>query len=455
MSRVVAGANPRFEEMNEPTDLPPHYTSLSLRNFRAFKRLEQMPMAPLTFLVGPNSSGKSSLFHAFLLIAQSALLPGGYKTFVPSWVGRMVDLGSYQDAVFSHNESLGIQISVGVAIQPTKSTLRARKPTIEFCFELRSDNTFAGYVAKVSMSDVRSGQSAHISRNATGTRLELKSLGRPRRLSSTTGTFQSPFELLGNNITTELRHRGKGKAGWQRLARHLQSPAYLDFSLGTDRVSSGREAPKRWYPITGPGSMRGQVFDAVKPEFIRQTKSRKSRRIGQRTLGDILRALDIATRISVSTKSGAVQITDSVTRISSNLIDVGYGASQAIPVIAACLQGGAGPLFVEQPEIHLHPRAQGEIGDLLCATSIHRQVVVETHSPRIINRARILIAQGKLDPKHVVVNFINRTKSGSMFTTIPILQNGDFGVEWPEGFFDERYQDTLSLLKAQSALKAR
>lgn len=184
--------------------------------------------------------------------------------------------------------------------------------------------------------------------------------------------------------------------------------------------------------------MRGQVFDAVKPEFIRQTKSRKSRRIGQRTLGDILRALDIATRISVSTKSGAVQITDSVTRISSNLIDVGYGASQAIPVIAACLQGGVGPLFVEQPEIHLHPRAQGELGDLLCATSIHRQVVVETHSPRIINRARILIAQGKLDPKHVVVNFVNRTKSGSIFTTIPILQNGDFGVEWPEGFFDER-----------------
>lgn len=168
------------------------------------------------------------------------------------------------------------------------------------------------------------------------------------------------------------------------------------------------------------------------------------------TLVAILRELDIASSINSSKLSpyhNAIKLKDSITGITSNLIDLGYGTSQVLPILFACLTDTNGPLFIEQPEIHLHPKAQGSLAELICYTSCYRQIVVETHSVHLINRARILIAKGILRPENVVINYVYRTKKGSKVISIPILKNGEFGKDWPEGFFDERYQDTLSLLK--------
>ena len=135
--------------------------------------------------------------------------------------------------------------------------------------------------------------------------------------------------------------------------------------------------------------------------------------------------------------------------IESNLIDVGFGASQVIPVIAACLRDDyrSSPIIVEQPEIHLHPKAQATIGELLARTSLKRQVVVETHSEHMINRARILVADGTLPADRIVINYVYRDASGSHVKSIRLNENGEFDGEWPSGFFDERYHDTLELMR--------
>jgi predicted ATPase len=67
----------------------------------------------------------------------------------------------------------------------------------------------------------------------------------------------------------------------------------------------------------------------------------------------------------------------------------------------------------------------------------------------MINRARILIAENKLDPNRVVINFVHRSVSGSHIYPIHILDNGDFSPNWPDGygFFDERYHDTMRILQ--------
>nr|MDQ3819082.1 DUF3696 domain-containing protein [Acidobacteriota bacterium] len=145
-----------------------------------------------------------------------------------------------------------------------------------------------------------------------------------------------------------------------------------------------------------------------------------------------------------------INLRDNVTKVKSNLIDVGYGASQVIPVITACLSNRSGPIFIEQPEIHLHPKAQGTIAELLCETSLKRQVLVETHSVHMINRARLRVAQGHLDYKNVMILFVDRDARGSRVQTIPLKENGDFGGTWPGGFFDERYEDTMALLQLKS-----
>jgi hypothetical protein len=237
------------------------------------------------------------------------------------------------------------------------------------------------------------------------------------------------------------------------------------------RVASGRSAPRRWYPVADvAGNMEDAgLFDAVHPKTISNAhRSRhrhehwlyeeshlESRVTYDKRLAAELEKLDIASSIKsipLSTYHNGVEVTDSKTGIASNLIDVGYGASQVIPVLRACLSDATGPLFVEQPEIHLHPKAQGSLSDLLCETSTQRQVVVETHSVHMINQARIRVAKGDIPPEHVLVIFVEKTKRGSRIHVIPIKRNGDFAADWPGGFFDERYQETMKLLKLKSSV---
>ena len=79
-----------------------------------------------------------------------------------------------------------------------------------------------------------------------------------------------------------------------------------------------------------------------------------------------------------------------------NLIDVGYGVSQVLPLITELLRPDAPSLFLlQQPEVHLHPSAQAALGTLFCeVANADRQLVVETHSDHLINRIRLDLRDG-------------------------------------------------------------
>ena len=87
-------------------------TEISLSNFRGFARAERVRLAQLTFLVGPNSSGKSSLADAILFMAQSGFL--SLEATNPIWVGPLVDLGSFQDTVYRHESTRVVEIGLRV-----------------------------------------------------------------------------------------------------------------------------------------------------------------------------------------------------------------------------------------------------------------------------------------------------------------------------------------------------
>ena len=69
-----------------------------------------------------------------------------------------------------------------------------------------------------------------------------------------------------------------------------------------------------------------------------------------------------------------------------NLIDMGYGVSQVLPVITELLQEDAPPMFLlQQPEVHLHPSAQAALGSLFCRVAgPERQLIVETHGDHLL-----------------------------------------------------------------------
>ena len=95
-----------------------------------------------------------------------------------------------------------------------------------------------------------------------------------------------------------------------------------------------------------------------------------------------------------------------------NLIDVGYGVSQVLPIITELMHRDAPPMFLmQQPEVHLHPSAQAALGSLFCQVAgPRRQLVVETHSDHMLDRVRMDVRDGatKLKPEDVSILFFER-----------------------------------------------
>ena len=92
-----------------------------------------------------------------------------------------------------------------------------------------------------------------------------------------------------------------------------------------------------------------------------------------------------------------------------NLIDVGYGVSQILPLIAELLRSDAPDIFlIQQPEVHLHPSAQAALGSLFCqVASNNKQLIIETHSDYILDRVRMDIRDksSPLKPEDVSILF--------------------------------------------------
>jgi predicted ATPase len=132
------------------------------------------------------------------------------------------------------------------------------------------------------------------------------------------------------------------------------------------------------------------------------------------------------------------------------LADVGYGVSQILPVLV----GGYGlvrdALFiVEQPELHIHPKAQAEVGEFFCELVQNGiQSIVETHSEHLILRIQQKVALGELDPSDVAVSYINPTPQGKQIVDLPLGRDGLFTVPWPGGFFEERKKEAFQLARA-------
>jgi len=124
--------------------------------------------------------------------------------------------------------------------------------------------------------------------------------------------------------------------------------------------------------------------------------------------------------------------------------DVGYGVSQILPIIVQASTLSEGILLVEQPELHLHPAMQANIGSLFAETikgNPQAQIVAETHSEHLIRRIQRLVGLGRskggLDPADVSIICVEQDRNGVSFhTQIPLNRQGNFMVRWPGGFFD-------------------
>lgn len=207
-----------------------------------------------------------------------------------------------------------------------------------------------------------------------------------------------------------------------------------------------RQAPKRVYMFSSdsPRSV-GQSGETMPDLLLRHSH----------LVADVNRwldTLDVGYHVDVqrvTSRAGTmfeVRLMDRrrATPVDVALSDVGFGVCQILPIVVQCVAGRNQILTIEQPEVHVHPRLQADLGELFASAiqpPASQQIVVETHSEHLVLRLQKLIRVGKLRPNDVSIIYVSRTPTGSQVRRLRLDGDGDFIDEWPGGFFPERLRE--------------
>ncbi|MBK3519956.1 AAA family ATPase, partial [Carboxylicivirga marina] len=141
-------------------------------------------------------------------------------------------------------------------------------------------------------------------------------------------------------------------------------------------------------------------------------------------------------------------------KLAVNLRDVGEGMGQTLPLVTRALMPIEDEILIamEQPELHLHPGAHGNLAQLFAENFIQnkKHFLIETHSQNFILRMRRLVAQKKLNPDDILIYYVDFDEDlgESNLVPIEIKSNGDV-TNWPEDIFNEALEETIEILNAK------
>ena len=365
-------------------------SELQLEGFKCFDRLH-LDLRSLTLLTGSNGGGKSTVIQALALLAET------------------VGTREWSQVLPLHGSGFSLGSAADVLSQTS-----SRK---EMAFGLRAEREFVRWTFRAS--DRRS--------------LALKLVA---------------FEYNGVSASIDPPVR------WLMPAKIAEQSTVASALSRVSWIGAERTGPRELMPLEEPtarpqvgargegaagilywreGDLVSEALCVVNhpPTLFHQLRARMQ----QFFPGCDLRVnpIDGASAVSLSLRSSPL----SEFQRPQN---VGFGLTQLFPILVALLSATPGDcLLVENPEVHLHPRAQQHVGWLLAAAAASGvQVVVETHSDHVLNGVRLAVKKGQLQASQAAVHFFSLDADrGRSQVTSPSLDADGRLSSWPEGFFDQ------------------
>jgi hypothetical protein len=381
-----------------PTEKDNVITAITVSGYKSIYNEQPMEIRPLTILAGANSSGKSSFMQPVLLMKQT--LESSYDPGVFRLNGPNVRFTS-SDQILSKIQRLKelSEFSIGYE-REDKSKL------------VMTYNKVEGKGFDIRQMKISKGEAFEASVSINSTEDELKKI-----------LFQIPFKVSHDWHWTVIRER-----------------CFLDFVFGPPNVPKEGKIPLRstpfpqkilFYPqnqiegiIHVPG-LRGNpernynrttsvgpnfpgTFESYVASVISQWQTDSPSKIDK--LGGELEKLGLTWKVEAKSLDDT-QVELRVGRLPHSqrggaydmvsIADVGFGVSQTLPVLVALLVAQPNQIvYIEQPEIHLHPIAQRHMAHVLAdAAKRGVRVVVETHSSLLLREVQTLVAEGEMDNK--------------------------------------------------------
>jgi predicted ATPase len=416
---------------------------LRIEGVRCFRDEQRIPIRPVTLLVGENSAGKSTV-----LAMVRAAWDVAFGSTEPDFNEQPFDLGGF-DAIAHHQggrtkrarefkiggefavpgQSQDIVRSVTGTFtehtgQPVLSAWAASQGDIELCVDA-SDPDEVRVIGKQRGSIL----------------IDERLRGYRRRANLAIDAFLA----VQTRSMQNLRQRGKPSIPgpmafelYELLPSRRINPRLRPFAGAPIRSKPERTYdPKRGLPEP-EGShvpMELAALNATDPAQFRKLV---------REIAEYGKAANLFTKLDVKRlgkKSGdPFQLLVATDKLAFNLRDVGYGVSQILPILVDTLSAPQGQTFLlQQPEVHLHPRAQAALGSLIVDQAVQRKqtFIVETHSDHLVDRVRMDVRKhhgGKaLAASDVIILYFERRGGRATIHPIEIDENGEL-VDVPPGY---------------------
>ena len=455
-------------------------TELGLRNFKAFGDIEQKaPMSKITLIYGPNSSGKSSIIQALLMLKQSAGM--AYRTSDDTGRlttrGQFADLGSYSALLHKHDPTKNLEIRIACGYRP-------RVHSYDVFMRIGEDlpgSEITEHSARVSEAVYRviyggvANSEAKLKYNRWwDVNVLIDGVNVPMRVPNSGQRLLLPIPRPIRESEEEQNQMGRRHIqtrGEQTIIQnrrnHLQSqlqriPRLIQRKLGaTIYLGPLRGYPERLYKVLDASSSLS--FLGVKGEFTLIRLHHQPELL--RKVNEWFEKFEINLKLEVETLGTAAIVGEHIslilidknTETRVTLPDVGFGVNQVLPIIVEGVDflsdNSDKILCVEQPEIHIHPRLQAHLADLMIETTRgevtrgegYKQWIVETHSELLILRLQRRIKEGKINSRDVSVLYVRPQGSdGSTIQQLQLDENGAFIDRWPDGFFDEGFNELMA-----------
>jgi predicted ATPase len=414
---------------------PAALRAISVAGYKSVGERQRVEIRPLTLLAGANSGGKSSLIQPMLLLKQTLDAPYDPGSLLLD--GPNVRLTSTTQLL-------------------TKRSKSESEKNLVVGFEL---NDF-----EIELSfEKKSGHGLEIKNNIIRRHGDQDIILEPNLNSN---KIKEILSHIGIGFHSEILEQGEFKL------RRDRSFLSIDIIMGNEKlpfplfsfVSSSnfgvdifsylrrmihlpglRGNPERTYKTTAVGDTFPGTFESYVASIIHYWQTTKNERLTQ--LGRNLETLGLTWKVSAQ-RLDDTQVELKVGRLSHgnrggahdlvSIADVGFGVSQTLPVLVALLTANAGQIvYLEQPEIHLHPRAQLALARVLAEAAKRGVLVItETHSALLLQGIQTLVAKDELSKDIVKLHWVQRDEKGmTRVTSADLDSTGAFG-DWPVDFME-------------------
>ena len=377
-------------------------TQFTMEDVRCFAERQTLEIRPLTFLVGENSTGKTTALACFHILAD--YLRGGGMDFNL----HPYAMGTFRDIV-RNSKKREKKIQFGFTYKHGNEDIQTTVKLVE------KKEGIEPIVSSITMK-LTDGEIVVRSEDAMGRELRLDSFDEEQNRYRIACNTDRLNEYSVYFFFPPFTRKSKGEIAFseyfkKKTKKFECSPWDIFRTLSVFSTSPVRSRPKRTYDPTREfddpeGSDIPMLLMRVETTQQKQWEALKTQLVEFGKSSGLFQNIEI--KNFGRSLGGPFQLKFKVRGPTANVVDVGYGVSQILPILVHILNPNISGhemnfSLLQQPEVHLHPRAQAELSSLLTklANTDNRSFIVETHSDYMIDRARIEIIRGNILPEDV------------------------------------------------------